>query len=428
MLDKKTLKRSEIELRTFLNTVHPGQTPSKETPPTGFPWIHGGHGILYPSSQERRDFAGLAKRLHTAFNSNDDLSRAAVDRALRNVVFEVVDPSGLSTMDFKTRKNEAIAALLAELTRPPMRFRVGIEVHGINATTVPYTLGKVHFDIAPIEIDTSLLEPTSNAADISLQQPLNDEPGITRSANAPIYGCLDVLARDLKAAEALAEREVRSTVECLNFLIHLIPFPTTSLYVADRQAGTSSFLRFITDENGMDHSSHHFAEPNWYNMQNLVDSALLEQDTCNALLNKDNRSETEELLLQATRWAGRSLSTRSAEDSVVYAMTALECALLPRGDNELISRLSQRVAWTFNEVPLNSDAHGKRVKELYKIRSRIVHDGQTEVTESDRYDLWGLMAFTLCKLLDNRDYVGCSTRQALEDFLTKQPEQAQDVE
>ena len=71
---------------------------------------------------------------------------------------------------------------------------------------------------------------------------------------------VNVKARDKKAALTLAEREVRATVECINFFSDLIPYNYGSLSLGERGLRGSA-LRLSIAKGGSIHFASSFIGP-----------------------------------------------------------------------------------------------------------------------------------------------------------------------
>ena len=107
----------------------------------------------------------------------------------------------------------------------------------------------------------------------------------------------------------------------------------------------------------------------------------------------------QELVLTAVRWAGRATIEATREESLLLFAIALECLVLPTRGAELTHRLSQRVAWILSGDPDQRRGLTKRVRELYEVRSRVVHDGHYEVTEFERNGIRAVAKEVIDRLL-----------------------------
>ncbi len=98
---------------------------------------------------------------------------------------------------------------------------------------------------------------------------------------------------------------------------------------------------------------------------------------------------------------------------------ALECLILPIQSEELAYRLSLRVAWLFEENGHQRMKFAKRIKELYALRSKIVHSGSYEVAEKYRNDVCCITKNAILRLLTDPDVERCHKPEELHEYFEK---------
>ena len=93
--------------------------------------------------------------------------------------------------------------------------------------------------------------------------------------------------------------------------------------------------------------------------------------------------------------------------------------MLPIQEQELSFRLSQRAARVLGGDVDARVRIAKRTKELYGIRSRIVHDGHYEIPEGDRDEMRILAKETVVRLLLDSEVQQCTQPRDLDRYFNK---------
>ncbi|MDE2967329.1 MAG: HEPN domain-containing protein [Chloroflexota bacterium] len=409
-------------VREFLRGFNPSTKPTRDSIDSGLPWIRA-EGLLSPTREERAKYRELLVRLHRQVAVREDISLAALDRAAQTAVFRVADLARTGTRRRRDRVRDAAEELEAFVHRPARDFVIGIQVRGIDVATIPFEFGRVRFERMS-QAYAQIVEVRSPATVDDSGSSSPDDNDESNSDHDAIIGSLTIRARDDKAAETLGEREVRETVECLNLFLAHVPSFSSPLYVLTERSGASFFDRLIWDSDGKDSSYSHAPSPDLFAIGAVRDSQGPALDRVEQLLKSSRRTEVEELLLQGMRWGGRALAAHTAEDSIAFAFTALECVLVPCGKDDIVKRLSARVAWAASDAESGRKEVLKEIKDAYDLRSRIVHDGRIEVSERDRNWVNGVMRYVLLKSLMNRDIAELATAQHLEEYLRRETREA----
>jgi hypothetical protein len=106
------------------------------------------------------------------------------------------------------------------------------------------------------------------------------------------------------------------------------------------------------------------------------------------LMTKDEPTEIEERVLAAIRWAGRATVKRRREEAFLLYAISLESLVLGREKNaEITYRLKLWTAHLLKQDAAGRKKLGDRLKELYDIRSAIVHAGSFDVKERQLHDM-----------------------------------------
>ena len=108
-------------------------------------------------------------------------------------------------------------------------------------------------------------------------------------------------------------------------------------------------------------------------------------------------------MLASFRWAGRATVELRREQSFLLFAIALESAVLPLKTNQELSfRLAVRTARLLGKTAAEREEMQKAVRDLYGLRSKIVHSGSYEVTDEDLGQLRTLTKRALIRLLQRK--------------------------
>ena len=96
------------------------------------------------------------------------------------------------------------------------------------------------------------------------------------------------------------------------------------------------------------------------------------------------RNGLEDRLISAIQWAGKATVEGKKEEAfLLYAISLESLVLLDNEKEELTYRLRTRVAHLLGKDLENRKKISAKVRDLYEIRSKIVHSGWFQVTDAD---------------------------------------------
>lgn len=247
------------------------------------------------------------------------------------------------------------------------------------------------------------------------------------SSDNPVTAVVKVKARDRKAAEELAERKLRTTLECLNFFQHLTSNKWQSLSIGQKQPDSSTKMVIRCPDGRIHMSKIADCRPSdLFSIKKLrrdadgmVSAAL---DRVENLLKEDTtKNSVGKLLLTSVCLAGKASAEKVRETSFLMFVIALECLVLPEGNTELNYRLSQRVAWLLGGNPGERQNLKNLIKELYGTRSNIIHNGHYEISEEEHLKAYRIVKKSILKLLTDQDIKNFreQKQKQLESWLEK---------
>ena len=391
-------------------------------------WYQKEEGTLFLKHGGMEKYRNLRNKLLQEFSKKEDLSESALDSALKTAVFECVDIPKRRDQDLDIRLDNALEKLWGFLNRPPEQYECYIEVGGLDIASLPGSFGDIRFVIFN-KYQLGKLKKTirmKHAGDLSEKLEAIDI-GLKPLLNHP-FAVVKVNARDNRAAKTLAERKLRTTMECLNFFSGIIPRDSTLFLPTEPRSnsirgfsvtssGSINIFDMVTDTavNPRVPAAGFSLTELRQSSDSMVHRAARH---LGSLLKKENRNKVEDVTLRAAYWGGRATAEQTPEESFLFFTVALECLVLPTRDNrELVYRLSQRVAQLLGRNTRERRNLMERTKKLYAIRSDIVHSGRYEVNEKEYAEIYNITKSTILKLLASQHVRGFSRLDDFENWL-----------
>ena len=360
-------------------------------------WWREGQGSLQFDQEGVDRYHELLQGAQRALAPHDELSRATIDKALQDAMFEVAQAKRDNPEQVAERVDLHIDLAKERLEGRPEQHECWIEVHGLDPASLPGKFGSTRFE--PFnqnhldqldEIDRATNAPIPQA---SARHML----GADLSYEGRVIAIEQVRARDTKAAIGLATREVTATLGCLNCFFEVIPYNRAILRVANSQRPSGSAIRYAHTVAGAFRNSPKSEIPWEYSMERLWKlDGFAGKTVCrlDELVRQRERSEVDELLIRAARWIGRASAADTVEYDFLYTAIAIDCMMKPvwSRDKTLLNRL-KRLLSDFADID--------EIDRLWQLRNDLVHDGQLEVPEIDKRLLHNFALNSLGRLLAN---------------------------
>lgn len=415
-------KRDWKSIRSFLSEIKRDVSFSaRQLDINSFWFIREGEFIsLSPKGYEK--YLRVKEKILNKFSKND-LSESAIDNVLETAVFESVNIPENGEEDSSTLVNKALDKLKEFLARPPEEYELWIEISGLDADSLPDCFGEIRFVV--FDADQRDYIKTKNAENQQGKTADTEYFFPKFSSDNPVTAVVKVKARDRKAAEELAERKLRTTLECLNFFQNLTSNKCQSLSIGPKQPDSSTKLITSCPDGRMHMSKIADYRPSvLFSIKKLrsdadgMISAVL--DRVENLLREDiAKNSVKKLLLTSVCLAGKASVEKVREKSFLMFMIALESLVLPMKNPELNYRLSQRAAWLLGGNLYERQNLKKLIKGLYDTRSEIVHSGYYEISEAEHQKASKIVKISILKLLTNQDIENFQKRNQLEAWLEK---------
>ena len=421
---KKELAFVGSFLKKLLDNISGFQIPDKRLVESYF-CFRKEEGFILLDRRKLKDYQDVLIWVMREFSQEKNLSESAVDSALKTAIFEYLDIPRLRDSNPDIRLDNALEKLWNFLNHQPEEYECYIAVGGLDAASLPSGFGNVRFVVFNAYQLGKIKKPFRSKRSYDHSDHLEViEISLKPLLNHPV-AVVKVSARDDKAAKTLGERKVRSVIECLNFFLDIMPnhYKHAELFLPT-ESRSNSIKGFTVSGNGsvrvFDSFMHAGGVPagkfSIAQFRQSEDQTIRLAVKSIELLLKESGNEVGELMLRAVRWAGRATAEDMPEESFLLFVIALECLVLPHGDQRLRHQLSLRVARLLNGNTVRRKELTKTAKELYDIRSKIVHSGFHEVTEKQCSQIRNIAKIIILKLLANQHVRKFSKTEDLEEW------------
>ena len=392
------LDRGLRQLGDFIRELKAAlEDESTATDDTAEFFFQGDEGGLALDRDDARRYTACLDNLSNPRAVGDRYSKKAVEKLMQTAILTALDLQGrrANRSIIDQRVDDAIQDLRTALKASPSHWEAHLRVEGLALDGLPSKFGKAQFYLADEErigrlrerIDTIIDSgKAEQAARESAKQSL--VRGIGQFADQAVV-VIDLEAAEAGAALSSAERELRLTLDVINFysdilyplglriqaypLGQLCPIKTVSVLFKEGTLAVSVL--------------HHSVGPLSKFSFGAMDAEKAERmgfKRMSAILERNSRNRLEERILSAMQWAGRAtVNVRPEESFLQYAIALESITLGSQQDVELTYRLSLRTALLVGSRVDSRKMIRRQVRDLYNVRSRIVHSGHYEVSDAD---------------------------------------------
>lgn len=354
-------------------------------------------------------------------------------------VSELVQTAILKTLDLRKRSQSqsvvqhadaAVSEVKRALSSPHLKWVSCIPILGITPPKKAWGLnnvvlisikrkeGKAY--LKTVDRITDLTKHTDDEKDqikaLRRQNVIGEHPG-------QAFALVTTLALDAVAAWESAKRRLRFTLDCLNFAVDVVhgnhKFYELSMDEPPRRHYGSGITLNVTDH--MSTREH-----------NEVNSAVgtLNAEEFRKAIRRDPALRTlwrylesatpnghQNRVLAAMQWAGRASAERRDEEAVLLRAIALESLILGDGDKgELTLRLTLSIIHLLGGILKSRLESSRLIKNLYALRSKIVHSGRYEVDEADSRLLRQFTILSFYRVLAHKRFATMAGSHDLDDW------------
>jgi len=406
-----------------------GLTPSREE---GYPFerpflMFSNHelGGLRLTGDEAREYGKLESQIHEL--TRGVISERGSSNALQHAFLKTLDIMGTdSATPLKTRADHAFKELEQELTSPPSDWATFIPLLGITIPKRPWHIGDVAIASIKAKVSQALLDKVER---VILSGTDSDEMK-ERTRQQIKRELLDVhvdqpfaIVRtksiDAGAAWETAKRHLRFTLDCLNFIVGVMEPDSKHYIITDAQKARPYRVGLIVADDASYSSTHYERELMPINAKDFQQKIQRVRGLRRLLeyIGTDNPNGHQARVLSAIQWAGRGAVASRPEEAYLHSAIALESLILGRKDVELTNRLALSVTHLLGKWLVSRQKTMAQLKDLYGVRSMIVHSGKYEVDQQHLHMLREYVRRCFQRLLEHRPFINMRGANDLDDWL-----------
>lgn len=372
-------------------------------------------GSIALNSEEASKYNEYLKNIINSSGRQDHISTSAIDKTIKQCILSILDINKKrQNMSFQDRITKYISELKTKIMAPLEKFNIYFPVAGLSTDGLPIKVGRVHFIVFDEDKANTIRDHFTgqNISDEykSTQREIINKLLGNEMIDRPV-AIIEVLAIEAIAAKNLALKEIRLTIDIINFFSDFVPYSHGHIYLR----GEEETARIAIPTLHQTEKTKSKLQSEWKGPLDDFSLARLEEvnkskhfglEEIIILLNKQRNqlNSLEKRVLAAIQWAGRAtIDNRNEEAFLLYAI-ALESIILADSDKiELNYRLRVRVAHLLGKTIEDRKRIFDDIRNLYTIRSSIVHNGTYEVLE------------------DNLKLIRLYTKGCIVQILTKEP-------
>ena len=424
----------ESQIRDFIKTIAANLTPDSNFQAAEDLQIFGNEeeGYLFLTDQEARDFREIIRAVPEKYFSSMLISRQFVEKSIQASILEALDiKKHRENITFEQRLNQSIERVKGISRQKPTEYEYFYPVYGLDNPGLPFKIGQVELFIFQEctldEIYRKNNEDIPTKQNIVMDQIFKDFE--IDKLFGTVYAKVTVTAVDQDAAKNIAKNILQSTLELLNFFIDLIPYSNgVFLYLPGEACKDLIFSASRSKNINIPPTiCKSVAGP----ISNVTIQMLMQaneknnlgfENVCRILSGKPNPFQ--DGLLSAMRWGGKAMINQAMklnEQAFLFYTIALESIILLEGSKEeLRYRLSVRLAHLFGKSGEYRPGIAKQVRDLYDIRSKIVHNGSFEVFDSDLNLIRFIVKNCLIHLVRDEPFASMKNKEDLVAWFDQQ--------
>lgn len=379
-------------------------------------------GGLFLSGVEAEKYTNCVYQLFSIINENL-ISRVTVESYFRDAVLKSLDITNKQDgIAFETRLRNALKELENKIKTKPIPYNVYYQIQGLSEDGLPFKFGNVNF----IKFNNFQMNKIKNIFKNSVNyQSIVDMINNSTILNK-IIALVEVEANDSITAKKNALRELSSTIDIINFYIHLMSNETKSfIYLPGEFESINITIPIITKtEKPTLNWGQTIVGPSIpFSIKDLIafdkNRKTHFRNASKLLINSKNEYQNRKV--SALQWAGKAFTEKNKEKSFLLFMIALESlVLLDNETAELKYRLSLRVAHLLGNNQTNRKAIYEKMGSLYNTRSHIVHRGNYQVSDTDLYNLRIYTISSILRIMNKRPFLKMTNKDQLVNWFNDQ--------
>jgi hypothetical protein len=352
--------------------------------------LHDEGGIFFDSDDSKH----YRESLNLIIDSlgSEIISPKYIEELYRKTILKVLDITKRRTeIPFEQRLKNELQELRKILRSKPSTYTVCYPVLGLIPDGLPIKIGNVLFCKFDDEQFAQFIKPFNDFEYEDLVKKGRVEfidymktSGIIDT----LVGLIEVKAIDSEAAKNLALKELSLTIYIINFFADHLPYENSYIFLPGEKQNLSINVSVISQTSipTITFGKEVVGPISPIPLQKLIEDCEKRNwgfSKVITLLTKE-RNCFEEGLVSSMGWAGKAINQNKREDAFLFYAIALESLVLLDNDKEELNyRLRIRVAHLLGKDFENRKLISNTINHLYIARSKIVHNGQYQVTNFD---------------------------------------------
>jgi hypothetical protein len=324
--------------------------------------------------------------LYSRLPRSELITKRAVEKLFQRSIIKALTFQGGTVTTSEPQISNAIRELESALAATPKKYGVYYPVVGLNPDELPSKVGHYDFFVFGAEEVERFIGVQVEKRSVATRTLI--EPALNKGMLDAVVAYREVEALEPYAARDRALRDLRFTLDVVNFYSDLIPSIRAHVSLpGDRDgAPVTAAIVDLTNKSQKTISRERVGRVGTLSLKNLHEFEGCRERAFSRVddLLRSDRNKMEEAFLASVRWAGRATASDRTEEAFLLYIIALESLILAdHQPGELSYRFRLRVAHLIGEDVEARRAIAKQVNELYSIRSSIVHSGKYEVSDAD---------------------------------------------
>lgn len=350
----------------------------------------------------------LEEITYDAVGKSELISKKGAEALLHKAISSAVLIQGKSVRsdEFEKALGDSIAELRKGLQEPPSDWSYLIRVTGFDPKCLPETIGRVRFAL----MDD--LELSGFEKDIRHE---TMRELVRKRYTGEIGAQVNPKAVDDEAALELALREVRKTLDVINFFANNSYPPIFGVHLPWEGHGTQEQFIGIQRGKGMIAHGRLQGAAIMLDLRKINGTPVFTR--AKELLAKEQLNSFDRRIVSALQWAGRaSFQDRIDQAFLFYAISLENLLLGTRNEAELSYRLSAFGAHLLGRDGKSRNEIHRNLKKLYKLRSVLVHAGSAPVRDVELALIRHYSKHAIALVLTSQYFSKMLTEDDLNDY------------
>ncbi|MBI1983745.1 MAG: hypothetical protein HYS61_06070 [Acidobacteria bacterium] len=424
------MKNTLRQLENFIRKLH-ADSGVAAPPPEEFPQVfftRGDLGGLMLWGDDASEYRSCLQNFWSAVGNRVEktISLKEVETIIQVAILEALDVTE-STGEpvFESRLAKSVEKLRSALGAQTVPWEAHLEVVGLGTDGLPSNFGGIEFHEVNDAALGKLAEKRNLVTAPEAREKLSKwHSNLDGKIKGKTYACVTVRAVDSTAALHLAKKRLRLVLDAVNFYADcLLPRGMYLCLPGDAAFVSHCYQQFRGGPRpGFFSGSSLDGPPPHFSLKQLFEGVAMGYgiQRVSGILEQEAMSDLEERILSALQWAGRASVNERREEAFLQFAIGLEVLLLRHTETELTYRLSLRAAHLLLKDFEGRKDLGKKVRDLYRVRSRVVHSGTLQVTDADLYRIRYFTKSAILALLTKPPFSEMKTDEELEHWFENQ--------